>query len=1383
MRELRRSIDTAALSTKTTVRCNPAAIYRAFAIASLFVALLLLLITDAAFGIIANPDPAEHRQPDGSVITIYLKGDEHLHWNEDETGFAIVRSADKRFWYYAREENGMLVPTIYTAGSVDPEAVGLVKPDISKLRIEPHHMPQSDGEPDMLMAPPTGTMYNLVLLVNFSDLTITNTTQEFNGLFNQIGYTTDGATGSVRDFFDETTYNQLNVVSTVVEPVTLSNGYAYYGANDGYGNDIRPREMVSEALAALEARGFDFSTMDSDGDSWIDGLTVIHAGGGEEYSGNDPDYIWSHQWALISTVVYDGIRMRPYHTEPARRGWDNDPSSWGITRIGVICHETAHFIGLPDLYDYGYDSRGAGRFCLMAGGSWNGDGGATPAHPSGWCKVDRGWITPTEITGSGFYSLNQIETNQQIYKLQGAFPSNEYFLVENRQGVGFDAELPGTDRGILIWHVDENQSNNNDQTHYLVDLEEASGTQHLELNQNSGTDEDYFRDGNATEFSGTTVPNNNSYAGNPLGIDISNVGMTGSLMTLVVNGLTLEVVSPNGGEILPVGDMHEISWTIAGDTPDSVNIFLSLDSGASYNDTVATGIVGVTTYDWTVPELPVTTARIRVIAYIDGSTSGLDASDDDFTILGNPYRYVSPAGGNIYPYSTPAWAAHTIPDALDAANPGDTIMVAASTYNGALVIDTALYLLGGWDSGFTTWDPATNVTTLLGSGSIISFMSNDPDPCGIEGFNITGGHGTPLSLPVSGTYGGGIFSYNSSPVIRGNTMSGNGLVSETSYSAGGAISCYNGTATIEDNVITGCFAQSGGGIYLYQTTATVSRNRISGSAPHALFSGAKTGGGIYALHSTITMEDNVIEENDGYSRGGGVAVEFTTASFSGDSISLNDCADAGGGVYSRRSPLTISHAVINRNTCQSSGGGIYHEFESVDIANTIIAQNEADIGGGGIYADSTWGGIVNNTIDRNSGGFVGGNVFIPSTVLLDVKNNLITYGSQNGFQANSLSGLTFQYNNCFGNTPSEVAAITPDTTNTSRNPHYADTASYDYHLAVHSGGIDGGDPVGAGDPDGSRADQGAFGGPAAAFAAPDYIQNLVATAVNDTTIQLSWDELLPGGLDYYAVYGDTVSGFVPGELLYLGSVPAGSGTFDHHPVGGCWFYRVSAVNAASYGGGYSNVASDCAAGLDLLPPAVTVIYPNSGELFEPGNTVDIQWEASDNRQIDSVSIYYSENNGADYILLASGEPNDSLYQWIAPDINSDSCLVMIVAYDPGLLTGEDASDAVFAINPVSTDVDDMPAMANLLEQNYPNPFNPITRIAFSIKKADRVSLRIYDVAGRLVRVLVERELPAGRYEEIWDGRDGSGGQVSSGVYFYRMVASNFVKTRKMVLLR
>lgn len=88
-----------------------------------------------------------------------------------------------------------------------------------------------------------------------------------------------------------------------------------------------------------------------------------------------------------------------------------------------------------------------------------------------------------------------------------------------------------------------------------------------------------------------------------------------------------------------------------------------------------------------------------------------------------------------------------------------------------------------------------------------------------------------------------------------------------------------------------------------------------------------------------------------------------------------------------------------------------------------------------------------------------------------------------------------------------------------------------------------------------------------------------------------------------------------------------------------------------------------------------------------------------------------------------------------------------------------------------------------LVQNIPNPFNPATRIIFTLEAPTAVSLRIYDAAGRLVRVLVEGDRAAGRHDELWDGRNSSGAVASSGVYFCRLSAGSFSQTRKMILLR
>ncbi len=88
-----------------------------------------------------------------------------------------------------------------------------------------------------------------------------------------------------------------------------------------------------------------------------------------------------------------------------------------------------------------------------------------------------------------------------------------------------------------------------------------------------------------------------------------------------------------------------------------------------------------------------------------------------------------------------------------------------------------------------------------------------------------------------------------------------------------------------------------------------------------------------------------------------------------------------------------------------------------------------------------------------------------------------------------------------------------------------------------------------------------------------------------------------------------------------------------------------------------------------------------------------------------------------------------------------------------------------------------------LAQNYPNPFNPSTAISFSLPKAARVSLKIYDLHGRTVRTLLEGYRPAGGYEQVWDGKNNEDTLAASGIYLLRMQANEFVEVRKLTLLR
>ncbi len=88
-----------------------------------------------------------------------------------------------------------------------------------------------------------------------------------------------------------------------------------------------------------------------------------------------------------------------------------------------------------------------------------------------------------------------------------------------------------------------------------------------------------------------------------------------------------------------------------------------------------------------------------------------------------------------------------------------------------------------------------------------------------------------------------------------------------------------------------------------------------------------------------------------------------------------------------------------------------------------------------------------------------------------------------------------------------------------------------------------------------------------------------------------------------------------------------------------------------------------------------------------------------------------------------------------------------------------------------------------LHDNYPNPFNPITNIAFDLPRASHVSLRVFDIAGRLVKTIVDQELSAASHRVVWDGTDNGSRRMASGIYYYQLVTDEKAITRKMTLLK
>jgi hypothetical protein len=111
--------------------------------------------------------------------------------------------------------------------------------------------------------------------------------------------------------------------------------------------------------------------------------------------------------------------------------------------------------------------------------------------------------------------------------------------------------------------------------------------------------------------------------------------------------------------------------------------------------------------------------------------------------------------------------------------------------------------------------------------------------------------------------------------------------------------------------------------------------------------------------------------------------------------------------------------------------------------------------------------------------------------------------------------------------------------------------------------------------------------------------------------------------------------------------------------------------------------------------------------------------------------------------------------------------------------------ATVSLDITVTGIEDNPIVPTgyALEQSYPNPFNPTTNIVFSIPQTEKVTLTIFNLLGQKIATLVDGSVLAGTHVVSWNGRDGLGRQLPSGVYFYRLSTSRFSEARRMVLLK
>ncbi|HVP06972.1 MAG TPA: M6 family metalloprotease domain-containing protein [Candidatus Acidoferrum sp.] len=378
----------------------------------------------------------------------------------------------------------------------------------------------------------TGTFRILAILVQFTDHPSSVGATFFDSLvFDSLGHT-------VKDFFHEISYGQLDLV-TVNLPSSMGwqtapQTYAYYvNGQQGLGNYPHNSQKLVEDLVDAVDPVVNFANYDNDGNGYVDVLLVIHSGSGAELTGSNND-IWSHKWA-ISPRQKDGKYISSYTIQPEY--WHNP----GDMTIGVYSHELSHGFGLPDLYDTDGSSWGVGKWCLMGYGCWNGATGMgeSPSHPCAWARAQMGFVTPVNVLSNlTAQAIPDVEQNAVVYRLwTSGSVGNEYFLVENRQQVGYDTYLKGS--GLLIWHIDESKANNDAEwypgqpasSHFKVALEQADGLFELEHKLSTANAGDIYPGTTAaTAFNAVTTPNSNAYSGANSFVAVSNISASSLIM-------------------------------------------------------------------------------------------------------------------------------------------------------------------------------------------------------------------------------------------------------------------------------------------------------------------------------------------------------------------------------------------------------------------------------------------------------------------------------------------------------------------------------------------------------------------------------------------------------------------------------------------------------------------------------------------------------------------------------------------------------------------------------------------------------------------------------------------------------------------------------------
>ncbi|MFC1462757.1 M6 family metalloprotease domain-containing protein, partial [Verrucomicrobiota bacterium] len=543
-----------------------------------------------------------YTQPDGNKLQLRVYGDEFYAETRTLDGYTLVFDRNTKAYFYARlsPDGNDLVSTGVRPGQEQPQKLGLaprisINPASRRLKAKarydildgasdraakweaikaanrrrreisaPVKDPPPDGPgaeddpppPPPAPVPPTtsGTRVGLTILVDFSDDVATIPRQDIDDYCNEVGYSGNGNNGSIYDYFYTQSDGKLEYNNVVVGYVRMPKPKSFYN-NVTIEFGLCGRKLLRDALEILVAEGFDFSKCTDDGGR-LHAVNLFFAGNN---SGVWSWGLWPHRWSLWPDYdVGGGLSVYDYQT-----------TDLGASlTIGTFCHENGHMLlKYPDTYDYDGSSRGTGYYCLMSS-----SGTTHPLSVGAYFRYHSGWCDVMDFTSNSHFRASVRVDHGKIYRYDNpdATWPGEYFLIENRQEIGWEQGSWLGDEGLMFMHCDEDGNRDDDQMteaqHHEVSIEQADGSFHLENDVNGGEAGDMFHSGDKTQFDDTTTPNakwwkgadGTAASGTASGMDIHTISINGETMTFIIGtgaltnppGIGLDRVS-----LAPVADL------------------------------------------------------------------------------------------------------------------------------------------------------------------------------------------------------------------------------------------------------------------------------------------------------------------------------------------------------------------------------------------------------------------------------------------------------------------------------------------------------------------------------------------------------------------------------------------------------------------------------------------------------------------------------------------------------------------------------------------------------------------------------------------------------------------------------------------------------------